>query len=117
MAAPPFGGREVPNEVLGDSSARVGAQGGRATSFPSALGVKGIDPAERLKHHSNPIYLKACDNHHVVGGAVIEAAGPSLSVQKDTGCSTMSSTSFWSSTISLRAPSRLSHHRSGSKLE
>jgi len=32
------------------------------------------------------------------------------------GCRTISRTSFWSSTISVRTPSRVSHHRSGSKL-
>jgi len=35
----------------------------------------------------------------------------------DNGCSTTSSKSFWSSTISVRTPPRVSHHRSGSKSE
>ena len=37
--------------------------------------------------------------------------------QNDIGCKTTSSTSFWSSTISVRMPPRDFHHRSGSKFE
>jgi len=40
-----------------------------------------------------------------------------LDCQNDIGCCTTSSKSFWSSMISVRMPPRVSHHRSGSKLE
>jgi hypothetical protein len=40
-----------------------------------------------------------------------------LDVKNDIGCRTASSTSFWNSTISVRMPSRVCHHRSGSKFE
>jgi hypothetical protein len=99
--------------------------------FGSQFSMTGVDPLLKFMARGRGYsragavwQLRLDPRRYVALGGTALSLAPSVKQdsrhpfdQNDIGCSTTSSTSFWSSTISVRTPPRVSHHRSGSKLE
>jgi hypothetical protein len=93
----------------------------RFPSCPVRVGVNLLDPENKNTVSPNrwdaPKWPSSDRNNSRQLPAGLEACLRKARCQNDIGCRTTSSTSFWSSTISVRTSARVSHQRSGSKLE
>jgi hypothetical protein len=129
-------GRRVWQENVGSSENNVGRQWSKPAARSAMPNIRRCPPTKSSRSSSS--------GNHTAGGSVNPSKlcrvreiverrrrakvnhlarparcrkGDYWDCSDDIGCSRTSSKSFWSSMISVRMPPRVSHHRSGSKLE
>jgi hypothetical protein len=98
--------------------AQVVAEPKLSASWFPAINAKGVSMTlkAQLSRHGR-LQLKTLIQSGFSFGGRGSLAAFHLADQNDVGCRTTSISNFWSSTISVRTALRVSHHRSGSKLE